>query len=266
MPEQLELTLTAPKSVVRGEFFFLSLTLRNRGDVASTVSARLNLFESDLFIQADLPDGRHVRLQGHTQIDSLPNLVELGPGEQIESSCSVFFTDCGFAFDTAGAYKLRAEYYPHLGKPPIFSNYAEVTILPESDESQRERSAQTMTEEFGQGVACGEADGVEDKFEALVTQFPDSQAATVAGMVLAVSKARSAESPDAQKAIGTHLQHAAERDSPHQVARLAMTIAPPAPSPDDPLLGALDVFLEAASQEHEDMQAIQESLRKTRPN
>jgi hypothetical protein len=231
----IEVQLISPPSLTRGDPLIVAIRVCNRGKESAKVSARLNLFESDLRIHVEMPNGRHLILTGTHLKDSALNRMSLAPDECAEGSIQIHYTNQGLVFSEPGEYILRAEYCP-AGQELILSEPVTISILPESSGQERALSGLTLTEPFGRAISSGDVAGDEEAVTVLETvskDFGHTSAGRAARLILANTRAE--QNDGAEQA----LQKLSTELSELETTRLALAIAPPGHTPNAPLIQAL---------------------------
>lgn len=142
----LTLTLSVYEPIVVGLSVLATVVVANEGPSpvmapVMAVSARLNLMEGDLRIAAQGPHGLSTKVRGW-QADTALRQISLAPGERIEGSFNLAWSEAGATFPIPGDYVLRAEYDPSPSMETVVSDTVSVTArLPET---AAERSARDL--------------------------------------------------------------------------------------------------------------------------
>lgn len=185
----LTLTLSVYEPVVVGLSVLATVVVANEGPSAiPAVSARLNLMEGDLRISAQGPQGTTTEVRGW-QADTTLKQVSLKPGEQIEGSFNLAWSEAGATFPIPGNYVLRAEYDPSPRMEAVVSDPVSVTArLPETAE---ERSARALLTEshVAEAIATGRSDLAASALEMLARDAAETLDGQLARLLVGGIKA-----------------------------------------------------------------------------
>jgi hypothetical protein len=240
--EGLDLRVEMPRDAHRGEFVVATVTLKNTGDVARTVTSRLNLAEGDLWFSVVEPSGRTREVRDVVLACGERRYVELEPGAEISGQVQLLYTAGGFTFDQAGTYTVVAELDP--GDEPgtlVQSAPAQLVMRPPATEEERRLERLATQDSVGLAFALGDPSAdldAEAPLTTLVEEFADTDTGVAAALALVNARERMGEesAAPADEVTQRVLAEAMERTDAATVAKLAAAVA----SPIEPEVPAID--------------------------
>lgn len=244
--EGLELSLTIPDVVFRGQFVTAQFVLSNTGSQARAVTTALNLSQGDLRLLVKPP---------HEELNDVRDVIlacgdrrstTLAPGESMHGSGQIFYTNDGFTFRQTGRFYISAELIVGDALGSVVRSKPEVIVVRAPATPQEEDIARlSMEPGVGRAFALGDFGMDQDakvKLEELANNHGNTETGAAAALTLANSHSRdlrdlysgeilrSADNAEAQDRFNAAASSRVATDNPEKLVRLATAVAAPTES------------------------------------
>lgn len=263
----LQLSLSLPTTLFRGEFVMARFTLTNIGGAPREISSALNLSQGDLRLlvtppgQVGIFDTRDVIVGCGDRATTM-----LNPGESLQGSAQVFYTNVGHTFRQTGRYYVSAEFHIGDGSGTFVRSNTEVVVV-RAPLTEQEKAIADLTIDGESGVLIGRAfafgdfwkdTAVRPLLETLADNYGETDTGRAAGLVLANALSRDVRDLRDETTIlraaepGTAGDYfgrtsASLQDSPHSLVTMAVAVAAPTDG-HAPVLNLTADYLNAGAQ------------------
>jgi hypothetical protein len=238
----LTLELRVPENVFRGEFVSARFTVTNRGNEPRTITSAINLSQGDLRLllkppTEELHDVRDVIIACGDRAR-----VTLAPGESINGSAQIFYTNVGFTFRQTGRHFVSAELDLGDGTGAVArSNVATVVVRAPDTVEEQDIARLSMTLPVGRAFAFGDF-GTDEEARRNLEELADRYGSTPTGAAAALTLAnahgrdlrdlysgRSLRGADraAARSRFNDVANGVLKDNPRMLVRLATAVAAP---------------------------------------
>lgn len=208
----LTLELKIPENIFRGQFVAAQFTVTNRGTEPRTITSAINLSQGDLRLllkppTEELHDVRDVIVA----CGDRPRIT-LAPGQSINGSAQIFYTNVGFTFRQTGRYFVSADLDLGDGTGAVArSNVSTVVVRPPVTEDEENIARLTMCLPVGRAFAFGDF-GTDDEarknLEELANKYGTTETGAAASLTLANTQSRDLRDLHSGQALRT-ADHAA---------------------------------------------------------
>jgi hypothetical protein len=258
---KLELKLSIPDNVFRGEFVAAQFVVTNTGTEPQTITAAINLSQGDLRLlvkppSEELDDVRDVIIACGDR-----PFITLDPGASVTGNAQIFYTNVGFTFRQTGRYYVSAELDVGDGSDAIVRSAPLALVVRAPITPEEEQIARlSMTLGVGRAFAFGDY-GTDKEAERNLAQLAADHAGTTTGAAaaLVLANARGRDLRDlysghrirvgdetAAKAHFENIANGAMKDDPKQLVVLASAIAAPTEG-DAPILDLAVAYLDRSA-------------------
>ena len=190
--DALELELTIPDSIFRGEFVTARFTLTNNGGVPRAVTSAINLSQGDLRLLVTPPTDEMNDVRDVIIACGDRPMTVLQPGESITGNGQIFYTNVGFTFRHTGRYVVSAELDVGDGSDEIVRSSPVVVLVRPATGDEEKIARLSLTNGVGRAFALGDygtEEEAKDNLEQLVKDHAPSTNGIAAALVLANASA-----------------------------------------------------------------------------
>ncbi|HKU75286.1 MAG TPA: hypothetical protein VJR02_15355 [Pyrinomonadaceae bacterium] len=260
--EGLELSLTIPEVVFRGQFVTAQFVLTNTGNEPRQVTTALNLSQGDLRLLLKPPNEELNDVRDVILACSDRPLATLAAGESLRGSGQIFYTNYGFTFRQTGRFYVSAELNvgDALGSV-VRSKPSTIVVRGPATPEEEDIARLSMDPGVGRAFAFGDFGTDDDarvKLEELANKYGDTETGAAAALTLSNSHGRdlrdlysgtilrSADSAEAEARFNDATSSSVATDNPETLVSLATAVAAPTES-NAPILGFTSDYLTPAA-------------------
>lgn len=263
--EGLQLSISLPDVVFRGQFVSAQFALTNTGTEPRQVTTALNLSQGDMRLLLKPPDEELNDVRDVILACGDRPLTTLAPGESLNGSGQIFYTNYGFTFRQTGRFYISAELNvgDALGSV-VKSKPAAIVVRAPATPEEEDIARLSMEPGVGRAFAFGDFGLDEDakvNLEELANKYGHTETGAAASLTLANAHSRdlrdlysgdilrSADSAAAEARFNAVATSSAATEDPNKLVSLVTAIAAPTES-DAPVLDlAADYLSQAATKQ-----------------
>lgn len=260
--EGLELSLTIPAVVFRGQFVTAQFVLTNTGNEPRQVTTALNLSQGDLRLLLKPPNEELNDVRDVILACSDRPLATLAAGESLRGSGQIFYTNYGFTFRQIGRFYVSAELNvgDALGSV-VRSKPSTIVVRGPATPEEEDIARLSMDPGVGRAFAFGDFGTDDDarvKLEELANKYGDTETGAAAALTLSNAHGRdlrdlysgtilrSADTAEAEARFNDATSSSVATHNPETLVSLATAVAAPTES-DAPILGFTSDYLTPVS-------------------